>query len=341
MNSLVQFWNEKRGVDPPLEADSPIRRLLNTYVVATLMNVFPRVATKIFARSRGELARLVFSEREGGSFRVLRAMYRFDDARHRGDLLNRLLMQSPAVKAARNRRKIAQRMLRDRLNALPPGSPKLVLAVGGGDGSLESEVIADLADREIYYCGVDRDGRAVAENRRVLQEHDLQKRGFTLVGNIVRRRDVEDVLARASERFSVAFDGVSVAVCQGIIEYLDIGSDTNDALAALLTAIFDCTRAEGSLIISQTDFHDRVRFLERGLSWYMRLRGSDEVAREIEKAGWRISMCEQEPMKLITMCLAAKSEVRHAPLEGESPLGRPHATGQVPSSTSRRRAPTR
>lgn len=342
MNALVHFWNEEYGVDESLEADSRIRRLLNTHVIGALMNRFPHAATRLFARSRGELGRLMFAEREGGSFRVLRTMYRFEHAHDRGDLLNRLLMQSPAIKAARNRRKIAQGMLWNCLTALPSGSPRLVLAVGGGDGSLETEVIAAVADRDVYYCGVDQDEAAVDENRKILQKNGLEQRGFTFVGRIGERRDVETVLQSASERFGVQFDGISVSVCQGLIEYLDIGSDANDAFAGLLTAIHGCTRSDGSLIISQTDFHDRVRFLEEGLSWHMRLRGSEEVAGEMEKAGWRIATCEQEPMKLITMCLAAKSDVRHLRLDGKSPLRRSGMTGQAPSAAkSRPRTRTR
>ncbi len=151
MDALLHFWNEEFGVDRSLEIDSRIRRLINTFVVGALMNRFPHAATKLFARSRGELGQLMFAKREGGSFRVLRTMYRFEHAHDRGDLLNRLLMHSPAVKAARNRRKIAQGMLRHCLNAMPAGPPRLVLAVGGGDGSLEAEVIADAANRDVYY----------------------------------------------------------------------------------------------------------------------------------------------------------------------------------------------
>jgi SAM-dependent methyltransferase len=336
MNPLVRFWEERYGLGPSLEVDSRFRRLLNTYVVAALMNRFPRAATRVFARSHGELARLLFHEREGGSFRVLRTMYRFEDAHQRGDLLNRLLMQSPAVKAARNRRKIAQAMLRDCCHNLPSGSPRLVLAVGGGDGSLESEVIAGVAEQKLYYCGVDRDERAVSENRKVLEEHGIERRGFTFVGRVSDRRDLEEVLENASRRFGIHFDAISVAVCQGIVEYLDIGSDSNHALAGLLRALHDCTREDGSLIISQTDFHDRVAFLEQGLSWYMRLRGGDEVAAEIEKAGWQMATCEKEPMKLITMCRAVKSDTRHSLLRGKSHWKPPHMTGQAASAAGRR-----
>ena len=201
MNALVRFWNDDYDVGQPLETDSWVRRVLNTHVVGALMNRFPHAATRLFARSSGELGRLMFARREGGSFRVLRAMYRFEHAHDRGDLLNRLLMQSPAVKAARNRRKIAQGMLQNCLNAMPPGPPRLVLAIGGGDGSLEAEVIAGVANPDVYYCGVDQDETAVDENREVLQRRGLEQRGFTFVGKIGERRDVEMVLQSASERF--------------------------------------------------------------------------------------------------------------------------------------------
>jgi SAM-dependent methyltransferase len=270
------------------------------------MNAFPRTATSLFSRSTGELARLLFKEKDGGSFRVLRAMYRFDDRHYRGDLIDRLLMQSPAVKAARNRRKIAQRMLEVSLRAMPPGRPILVLAIGGGDGSLEAEVIARSNEQNVYYLGIDRDERAVGENREVLKRHGLEDRGGTLVGSVAEKSDVEAALDIAERRFNVRFDGVSVCVCQGIVEYLDLHSDSNETLHGMLNAVRSCMRPGGRLIVSQTDHHDRVKYLEDGLSWHMRLRSSEELADEVQKAEWRISVCKREPMELITMCLAVK-----------------------------------
>jgi len=156
------------------------------------------------------------------------------------------------------------------------------------------------------------------------------------VGQITEKRDVEAVLHSAAQRFQVAFDGLSVTVCQGIAEYLDIGSDDNETLAGMLSAIHSCTRPGGVLMISQTDFHDRVSYLERGLAWYMRLRSSGELAREVEKAGWQISICEHEPMELITMCLAAKPDVRYWRLDSAGRLRQPQITRHGTSSRRRR-----
>jgi len=293
---------------------------MNRYLVSAFMNRFPLAATKILSKSRGEMARLLFAEREGGSFRVLRAMYDYEDPSRRGDLLNRLMMACPAIRAARNRRAIAQQMLDLSLKAQPADSPVLVLAVGGGDGSLEMEVIARSPRKDIYYCGVDKDERAIEANRHVLRQHGMSERGFVSVGNIAETRDLEAVLAEARRRFRAPFAGANAAMCHGITEYLDMGSQDNETLAALLRAIFACSRPEARLIISQTDYHDRVAFLERGLAWYMRLRTMDELATEVEKAGWQISVCEHEPMELISMCLAVKSDRTYRRIDSPSRL---------------------
>jgi len=324
MNTLLQLWKDKYGVDQTLETDCWPRRLFQTHLVARLMNAFPRTATRVFSCSRGELANLLFREREGGSFRVLRTMYRFEHPEHRGDLLNRIFMQAPAARGARNRRRIAQWMLATSLQAMPPGPPRLVLALGGGDGSQEAEVIAQLPSRDVYYCGVDRDERAVAENQTVLAKHKLEGRGVTYVGSITQRADVEKILEFASRQLGVEFDGVSVAVCLGLLEYLDIGASSNDTLYAMLRAFLECTRTDGALITSQTDYHDRVRFLEEGLGWHMRLRSCDELAEEVERAGWQLSICDREPMGMISMCLATKSGVSTWRLDKASALREPH-----------------
>jgi hypothetical protein len=329
MNALLQFWNRDYGIRRALEDDALVPRLLNRFVVAALMNAFPKTVTRFFSLSRGELARLLFVERDGGSFRSLRAMYDYEDPRKRGDLINRLIMQSPAIKAARNRRIIAQQMLRRSLETAPHGKPTLVLAIGGGDGNLEAEVLAGLNRREVYYCAVDKDERAALENRKVFEKHGLDGQGFVSVGTISNERDLESVLDSASRRFGVSFDGIGATVCHGIAEYFDLGTKTNEALGGLLSSLLARTRPEGNLMISQTDYHDRVRYLERGLAWHMRLRGIDEVASEVEKAGWQISICEHEPMRLITMCLAVKSDMKHRRIDGPSRLKRSHVGAKI------------
>ncbi|NUQ63846.1 MAG: hypothetical protein HUU20_15320 [Pirellulales bacterium] len=333
MTPLLRFWTEQHGIRRPLETDTWGRHVLNRYVVAALMNTFPVAATRIFSMSRGELARLLFVQREGGSFRVLRTMYDYENPDLRGDLLNRLLMQSPAVKAARNRRTIAQKLLQTCLAAQPQGVPALVLAIGGGDGSLEVEVIARAGRPDVYYCGVDKDERAAEEIGLVLKRHGLDGKGFVYLGNVAEKSDMESVLDAAREHFGIPFEGARIAVCHGIAEYLDIGSHSNETLAKLLGAIHHCTRPEGNLIISQTDYHDRVAFLELGLAWHMRLRSSEELSAEIEKAGWRISVCEHEPMRLISMCLAVKPDAQHVRVDASRRANRSHET-----SPRRRRA---
>ena len=204
-----------------------------------------------------------------------------------------------------------------------------MLAIGGGDGRLEAEVLARCPRQDIYYCGVDKDPRAAEEIENTLAQHGLSGRGFVFLGNVAEESDLVAVLQSAEKRFGVPLDGAEVAVCHGITEYLDIGSRANETLSRLLRAIYGCVCPGGSLIISQTDYHDRVRWLERGLSWYMRLRDIDELAAEVEKAGWQISICQHEPMRLITMCLAVKSEARPLRIDGPSQRRRAHTERNV------------
>ena len=189
-------------------------------------------------------------------------------------------------------------------------------------GGSKPKSLRESRGADVYYCGVDKDERAVEENQKAWKEHGLEGRGFVFLGNVAEKSDLLVVLDAAQRRFGVRFKGVSVAVCHGIAEYLDMGSTGNETLARLLTVIHGCTRPEGNLIISQTDYHDRVKWLERGLSWHMRLRGIDEIAAEVEKAGWQISICEHEPMRLIAMCLAVKSDARHLRVDSPSQLRR-------------------
>ncbi|MBN1394907.1 MAG: class I SAM-dependent methyltransferase family protein [Pirellulales bacterium] len=322
MKPLVRFWSERYRVDRALEDDSWLRDQLNRRIVGPLLNAFPRATRRLFALSRGELAQRLCVDMEGGSYRALRAMYEFADPQRRGDVLNRLLMRSPAAKAARNRRLIAERLLEECLNNQPANAPILVLALGGGDGRIEAEAISRSARRNVYYCSLDKDAEAVEENRRVMRLHGLDERGFVFTGNAAREGDLQAVLEAARRRFNIPFDGIGIAVCHGIAEYMDLETRGNDTLARMLRAVLDGMRTEGNLIISHTDFHDRVRFVERGLCWRMRLRSMKELETEVENAGWQIVVCEHEPMRLITMCMAVKSDGKRLRVDSPSRLKR-------------------
>jgi SAM-dependent methyltransferase len=336
MNRLVRMWQEQYGMSGPLEVDTWARSLWNSWIVASLLNTFPRTARNILSRSRGELLQLLLSEGEGGSYRVLRAMYEGDDPESRGDFLNRLFMQSPGIKAIKNRRAIAQHMLDMCLAVRASNSPTLVMAIGGGDGSLELEVIARAAEKNVYYCGVDKDKRAEAWNREALEDFGLEGKGFVASGAGAEEVDFEAVVESARRRFDVPFDGATVTVCHGLTEYLDVGRTTNEDLAKFLTALYRSARPEGTLLISQGDYHDRVKFLERGMGWHMRLRTKEELAAEVEKAGWQISLCEPEPMGIITMCMAVKSDSQRLRIDRREQLERHRVPAPVRVRARRR-----
>jgi SAM-dependent methyltransferase len=342
MNPHIRFWSDNYQVDRPLEVDSLWHRLVNRYLVSTIINTFPKTATKIFSRSKGKLARLMFVDREGASYLVLRAIYEHNDPANRGDLLNRMLMESPAVKAARNRRIIAKQMLLQTLRNMPADTPLLVLAIGGGDGNFEAEAIAASGNPNVYLCIVDMDKRTIAANENVMKQNGLDGKGVVFVGTVFGKSDVESVIERAGRHFGVHFDGLSVTVCQGLVEYLDLGVEGNAVFDELLAALHACTRTDGALLLSQTDFHDRVRFFTRGLSVYMRLRGQEEIEEEVEKTGWQIAVCESEPMKLITMCSAIKTDRKNLRIDGPSRIGRTHVeTANQSAKKTSRHAPRR
>ena len=78
-------------------------------------------------------------------------------------------------------------------------------------------------NRNVYHCSVDKDEKAVEENRQVMQRYGLAGRGFVVTGDATRKNDLEAALDAARRRFAVPFDGVGIAVCHGITEYLDLG----------------------------------------------------------------------------------------------------------------------
>lgn len=310
MESLQHFWRSTLGrSDLRLEADSLLGRFTNRFLLAPLLNAFPSLASRLFSSSHGELARLLFKEREGGSFLVLDTMYEYEGGKERREFLHNVMMHSPAIRAARNRRRIAQVLLATHLQLAADDRPMLVLAVGSGSGRLEAEVLGEVRNRNVYYCGLDIDPRAVAATEATLRQHHLTANGIALAGTINGHDDVANLLEQIERRLGLQFPGIDITMCHGVAEYLDLCSTANAQLSQLVRVLHTHTRQDGALVISQTHRHDRVHFLESALGWHMRLRDADEFRAVIESAGWNVQVCEKEPMGLISMCLAAKDSM--------------------------------
>ena len=156
---------------------------------------------------------------------------------------------------------------------------------------------------------VHKDPCAVSQNQEVFLAHGLAGRGFVHVGSVTAWCVIlEAVLDSARQRFGVAFEGPSVTVCHGIAEYFDIGFK-NERIA-LGDALRDLRlHAAGRAAGDQPDRLSRSGEVSgaRPVVVYAVLRSGEELAAEVDKAGWQLSICEHEPMRLITMCLAVKS----------------------------------
>ncbi len=303
MSGRLEYLAEKRldFENLRLESENFLKSFLNRHLIGRLMNSFPNLANSLLSRSEGEIARLLYKDREKGTFRVLNEMYDYEKSKTT-DVLEKLIMESPAVKAARNRKKIAQYLLK--LTLENSKRSKFIFSVGGGNGRLELEVLKDYPVN--YYCCLDTDERAILEGEALAKKFRVSDQTIFLKGSIRNKDDLNSVTRMATERFLKHFPYLDIVLCQGVFEYFDMKRCSNRQLNNVLTAIYEKTSSNGILLASQTDYHDRVKYLEKGLDWYMRLRSREEVKNEMERVGWCVEYCEKEPMNLITLSLSSK-----------------------------------
>jgi len=275
--------------------------VLNEFVIGPMMGNFPNITNKILSRSRGELSRLFFEERctGHGSFKIFEEFYRYDPNSNPGDFLNKLMMESPAIKAARNRRKIAQRQLEDELENR--SGKTLVVSFGGGNGALELEVIKRIG-KEVYYCSIDNDDYSIEDGNRIAREMGLETTTLYLNehADTLSPEYFHHLEFKLMEHFGIT-QGIDIATCHGFTEYLDRGKNTDKEFIGLIKNLYDVAERGSTLFLSQTSKHSREKYLVKGLDWVMRLRTLKEVKTLLENSPWILKYIEKEPMGIISM----------------------------------------
>ncbi len=315
MSGVAEYIKTDYLAGPDLGLESAGRgEQIKNRIVAALLNYGYPLLNPLLARSKGELAQLWFRTPgyEKSSWRTFEAFYHFEEKKEHGDLGNKLLMASPGVRASRNRKKIALRLLENQLKEYS-GSPVLVNNIGGGSGSRELRVIKNAGRRDIFYCSTDTDSAAADYGDKEAKQISMSMRSFFASKKLdfSSPSEVQSFFGEMNQHYFSSkpqFHAFDISLLLGVTEYCDLHTRANTELDQLLQGLHQHTSPRGRMIMGQTDHHDRVRYVEKGLGWKMRLRSQDEIADHIERSGWNILYCEKEPMNVITMILAEKKD---------------------------------
>ena len=282
--------------------------LVTNKPIAWFMNNYPNLTNKIGSLSKQDLAYYVFHDDNcpSGSYKQLNAIYDFE-TNQEVDLINRLLNVSPALKAARNRKKLAQHLLKKALSG-SDNKPLSIFSFGGGDERLSLEVMAEVKKKNVYLISIDSQAVAKTDGQKRAQELDLNNQAcfITEFNDSNKYTMLRDFLLTASEILKVQLSEINAVMAHGFLEYLDLNKNTNTEFSSFLNNSIKFGSRDLKLILSQTDLHDRVPYYEKGQNLFMRLRGKDELKREIEMQDLRIEYMEKEPMNIITMMYCSK-----------------------------------
>lgn len=155
-----------------IEKPSKISLFLNK-AIALLMNNYPTFANTILSHSKSDLAHYLFHDPTcpKGSFKQLNEIYDYEYGK-KGDILNRIINLSPALKAARNRKKIAQQFLR-LVIAKAYKNPTVIFSFGGGDSRIEIEVMAEMDMKNLYLISIDAQTEAKVEGEKLAKKLNI------------------------------------------------------------------------------------------------------------------------------------------------------------------------
>jgi len=298
----------QKGIDlTSLEKPPKISSVINK-AIAWFMNSYPYFSNNIFSHSKSDLAYYLFHDKEcpKGSFKQLNEIYDYECGK-KGDFINRIINLSPALKAARNRKKIAQQLLKIAISN-EHSNPIVIFSLGGGDSRIELEVMAELKKADVYLVSIDLQTDAKVEGKRLSGKLGLANQAYFVTDFIEFKNlsQIDKYIKEASEQFGIVIKNIDIIMAHGFLEYLDLKTESDEELSVFMKSILSLGRDGTKLILSQTCVHDRVPYYEKGLNLYMRLRNKDELIKELLNHQLKIEYAETEPMGIITMVYCLK-----------------------------------
>lgn len=273
-------------------------------IITPLLNNLPRkVIRDLIAKSKGDTGKLLLTR--PGSYVLFNSIYRFGE-KGAVDVLDKVLNNTIAARAVRNRFLFVKEALyRMGKESIHDSGTAAFFGIGIGDGNAEIHVMRRLLDElggQVYLVAVDHDKEAIKAGMQRASDVHVENHVLFLEGsaNLKEVPDLQHFMDEAENLFGSKIKA-NIVINIGLNQYLDVDPGSHgvargsDEIIGLLTSYYNLLDKGGWILSDNTDFHDRIPFLERSLDWFCSYRSLDVLTRLVSETGFRVEYHGKDP----------------------------------------------
>lgn len=194
-------------------------------------------------------------------------------------------------KAARNRLKLVENLLKDSISDLMNEEQVKILSLGSGSARGVILVLSAFNNaRKIVATLVDMSRNALTYSKELARRMNVADRVTTLRAHVL----------SLNGRISFQPDIVEVV---GLADYLD-----DENFITLVNEIHQMLKPGGIMLVSNIETNPEIEFMEKIVEWKMIYRGRDRLANLIETGGFNITSVTiyEEPLHVHLIAVARK-----------------------------------
>ncbi|MCX6354262.1 MAG: class I SAM-dependent methyltransferase family protein [Candidatus Aureabacteria bacterium] len=270
------------------ETLSLFRKVFNRAVINPLINYI--VPTKLLLNflNKSKSPLLHESISRPGGWRAMKLCYENGEPVDAVD--KRILKDAVLTLSARNRRRMAVRVLKDLIQKYRVGGDVHIVGIGTGPGFNVLEAMVDAeTDRVFAYC-IDEDSDAFSFGEKLAEQMGLKGRVRYITGNAINLEGLLEVVPH-------------VVKMVGILEYL-----TDDQVMELLRMSHRILPPGGSVLVNSITAHHGVdRYLRRVFNWHLNYRSPRKILSLFEESGFSDFHLRQDPLGVYAILVGSKN----------------------------------
>ena len=219
-----------------------------------------------------------------------------------GLLIDKTLLNLPAVQATRNRRSNIVKILSNEIeNHKLQGKTTRILDLACGAGRYLTDIAKIYPGSNIEIVGVDYDKKSLELAENLCQKEGVSKAKLRFVrGNVFKLR----ILKKLGKQIDWQ---PNVVIASGLTVYID-----DDKVITMLKQICDGMDKDGLMLIDSQESNPSRKLMEKALktkegAWVLYYRPPEQWRQWFLKFGFRDIVVSRDPWKMYNICSARKS----------------------------------
>ena len=219
-----------------------------------------------------------------------------------GLLIDKVLLNLPAVQATRNRRSSIVKILCNEIqNNKLKGKTTRILDLACGAGRYLTDIAKIYPNDKVEIVGVDLDSKSLALAKSLSEKESITKNRIRFVkGNVFKL----SVLKKLGQQIEWR---PNVVIASGLTVYIN-----DDKVTTILKQIYEGLDKDGLVLIDSQESNPSRKLMEKALktkegAWVLYYRPSEQWREWLNEFGFRNIVVSRDPWQMYNICSARKA----------------------------------